>query len=72
MPKNTNINNLIKTINMCFLKPIIRIEKICVNESLSQLFIYLGSETFLHVNPSIYEVVLRDSGKDTFQTGIKK
>ena len=62
MPKNTNISNLVKTINLCFIKPLIKIEKIQINEKLSQLLVYLGDEEFLHLNPKVYETILRDGG----------
>lgn len=51
MPKNTNFSNLLKIINMCFLTPIVKIEKICVDGRVSQLFVYIGDVKFTAFNP---------------------
>jgi hypothetical protein len=48
---------------MCFLKPIIRVEKVVLNGKTSQLLIYIGGEEFLHVNPELYNTILTDSGR---------
>jgi hypothetical protein len=42
MPKNTNIDNLIKVIQNCEYYPLFTIEKIMTNGKNSQLFIYFG------------------------------
>lgn len=42
MPKNTNLKNLMKVVNMCNICPLVKIEKIMVNGKSSQLFVYLG------------------------------
>jgi sulfopyruvate decarboxylase TPP-binding subunit len=54
MPKNTNIKNLLKIINLCYITPIIKIEKIKVNDKLSQLFIYLGDIKYSAFSIAIY------------------
>lgn len=51
MPKNTNLKCLLKIINLCFLNPIIKVEKIVVDGRVSQLFVYIGSLKFTAVNP---------------------
>lgn len=42
MPKNTNIDNLIKVIHQCDMYPLFTIEKILTNGKVSQLFVYFG------------------------------
>jgi len=42
MPKNTNIENLLKVFIECGISPIFTIEKVMTNNKVSQLFIYIG------------------------------
>lgn len=42
MPKNTNLENLIKIVNKCKVNPVFTIEKILTNGRISQLLIYFG------------------------------
>jgi len=65
MPKQTNLQNLIRTIHGAGLKAICTVEKIMTNSRLSQLFIYLGSDSFTEINtPQLYNQIYRDLSKD--------
>jgi hypothetical protein len=50
MPKNTNIENLLKVFIECEITPILTIEKIMTNGKVSQLFIYVGDEKFTRIS----------------------
>jgi hypothetical protein len=52
MPKNTNIENLLKVFIECNITPIFTIEKIMTNDKVSQLFIYIGDEKFTRMRNS--------------------
>jgi hypothetical protein len=52
MPKNTNIENLLKVFIECNITPIFTIEKIMTNTKVSQLFIYIGDEKFTRMRNS--------------------
>lgn len=72
MPKNTNLKNLLKVINMNNMCPMIRIEKILVDSKLSQLFIYIGNPKFTSITPSILNNLLTDSGAHSTHKEAKK
>ena len=64
MPKQTNLGNLIRCIHRAGMKAIFTIDKIMTNNKLSQLFIYLGSESFsLISSSSLYNQLYRDLEK---------
>jgi Tfp pilus assembly protein PilO len=64
MPKNTNIENLLKIFHKCSIRPMITIEKILTNGKVSQLFIYIGSENFMRINSSLlYNQLYKDLDK---------
>ncbi len=64
LPKNTNLKNLLKIINLCFLSPIVKIEKIFVQNRLSQLFVYIGDIKFTAFNPQVFNLIIKDSKKE--------
>jgi tRNA G10 N-methylase Trm11 len=65
MPKQTNIQNLIRTIHGSGLKTICTVEKVMTNNRLSQLFIYLGSDCFTEITTSqLYNQIYRDLSKE--------
>ena len=68
MPKNTNIDNLIKVINMCYITPLIRIDRIYIHDKISQLLVWLGDLNFTQINR---EVIAHIIIKDVFETEIE-
>lgn len=50
MPKNTNIENLIRVVNLCFIAPLIKIDRIYINGKISQLMVWLGDPKFTNIN----------------------
>lgn len=62
MPKNTNLRNLLKVINMCYLNPLLKIEKVLVDGRMSQLFIYIGDPKFTAINPEVMLQINTDTG----------
>lgn len=61
LPKNTNMCNLLKIINLCSLPPIVRIEKALVEGRISQLFVFIGDISFTAIDPDIYKIMLCES-----------
>jgi hypothetical protein len=61
MPKQTNIGKLIRVFHKVGLCPIFTIEKIMTNDKCSQLFFYLGKETFTKIDKcQFYNQIYKD------------
>lgn len=63
MPKNTNIQNLMKVISRAYGTPVAQIVKIMFNKVVSQLFIFIGDEAFTQILRSDVYGMLYDTFK---------
>jgi len=58
MPKNTNINNLMKIVSEAYGVPVAQVVRVMFNGLVSQLFVFLGDEAFIKVMYStVYEML---------------
>lgn len=61
MPKQTNLGHLVRILQQVGLSTVFTVEKILTNGKCSQLFIYLGSESFTGINSAqLFNQLYRD------------